>query len=195
MRKLLSVFVLSFLFICIATVVTAEKQSDEIEDAFLRLHIRADSNEKRAQEVKLKVRDVVLKNVDALLKNAKDRDTAERIVSENLDSIVNTTNQVLKNEGESYRSNAKVGKTYFPTRDYGEYALPAGEYDALILELGSGKGDNWWCVLYPSLCKGTLRIADTALTNEGVTILSSGKKVNVRFKIIELWNGLKEKFS
>jgi stage II sporulation protein R len=195
MKKLIAIFSVSFLVLCAITVITSAMDGAQIENAFLRLHIRADSNEKEAQAVKLKVRDAVLADVDNLLKGAGDKETAEKIVSDNIGSILKTADKVLAGQGFSYTAKARIGKSYFPTRDYGDYSLPAGEYDALIIELGSGKGDNWWCVLYPSLCKGTLNVSDTVLTEEGVTILSNGNKVNIRFKIIELWNGIKEKLS
>ena len=60
--------------------------------------------------------------------------------------------QVLKEQGFAYSASAEIKKESFPTRVYGEYTLPAGEYSALIIRLGSGKGDNWWCVVYPPLC-------------------------------------------
>ena len=69
-----------------------------------------------------------------------------------LKNIEEVANEVLKENGFSYGSKANVERETFPTRVYGEYVLPAGEYSALILRLGSGEGDNWWCVVYPPLC-------------------------------------------
>ena len=73
-------------------------------------------------------------------------------VSAHLDEISTLASDVLKQNGFSYGATADLTVETFPTRVYGEYVLPAGEYSALVLRLGSGKGDNWWCVVYPPLC-------------------------------------------
>jgi len=124
----------------------------EEEQPLLRLHIRAHSNAAGDQNVKLVVRDAVIAYLEKELKEVKDFETAKREVGRRVGRIQEIADAVLKNEGFSYKSAAKVANEYFPTRVYGETTVESGYYDALIIDLGSGAGDNWWCVIYPPLC-------------------------------------------
>lgn len=119
---------------------------------FLRIHIRANSNSNVDQEVKYAVRNAVSEYLTPLLVNISNKDDAEKIVSQNLSNIIMVADKVLSEKGFSYKSNARISREQFPTRYYGEYCLEEGIYDALIIELGDGTGDNWWCVIYPPLC-------------------------------------------
>ena len=128
------------------------EQSVGVEDEYLRIHIRADSNENAAQAVKYKVRDRVVEYLTPLVATYQTQAESMRGVEQKLTKISQIATQVLKEEGFSYEARAELKKETFPTRVYGEYTLPAGEYWALILYLGRGEGDNWWCVVYPPLC-------------------------------------------
>lgn len=118
----------------------------------LRLHVVANSDSAADQKVKLAVRDVILRETaaqfDAVLTEAQ----AEECVRENLDRIVAAANAELRSQGFSYSASAELGRFAFPTRVYSDRTYPAGEYRALRVILGEGKGKNWWCVLYPPLC-------------------------------------------
>ncbi len=119
----------------------------------LRLHIRANSNSDEDQAVKLKVRDEInsylAKNITATSFAAAYAEIALR-----LDKISAVADRTLKANGFYYGAHAKLDNEYFPTRVYGTTEVPAGSYDALIIELGAAAGDNWWCVVYPPLCYG-----------------------------------------
>lgn len=128
------------------------EQSTVQSEEYLRIHIRADSNENAAQAVKYKVRDRVVEYLTPLVASYQTKAQAMEGVAKNLEKIAAVATQVLREEGFAYCATAKLLREEFPTRVYGEYVLPAGEYAALILELGSGEGDNWWCVVYPPLC-------------------------------------------
>jgi stage II sporulation protein R len=119
---------------------------------YLRIHIRADSNEDKAQAVKYLVRDQVVEYLTPLVANYQTQSQAVLGIQENLENIERVATQVLTKHGFSYGASASVEQEVFPTRIYGEYTLASGEYTALIIRLGSGKGDNWWCVVYPPLC-------------------------------------------
>ena len=121
-------------------------------DDFLRMHIRADSNEESAQKVKYKVRDEVVAYLTPLVADYQTSAQAMQSIENNLTAIERVATAALSSNGFSYGAYASVKTERFPTRVYGEYTLPSGEYSALIIELGSGKGDNWWCVVYPPLC-------------------------------------------
>jgi len=117
------------------------------------LHIRANSDSEADQAVKLKVRDAVNayieKNVVKTTFAAAYADIGAR-----LDDITAAAEKTLKAEGFKYGARSKLVNEYFPTRKYGDTVVEEGYYDALIIELGSGSGANWWCVVYPPLCYG-----------------------------------------
>lgn len=119
---------------------------------YLRIHIRADSNTQEAQAVKYVVKDEIVTLLTPRLAKCADRDSALETITNALTDIEERANATLKEEGFPYFAKARVQQERFPTRKYGEYTLPAGEYTALIIELGEGAGDNWWCVVYPPLC-------------------------------------------
>lgn len=119
---------------------------------YLRIHIRADSNENQAQAVKYKVRDRVVEYLTPLVAEYESKEKAARGVRENLENIAKAATEVLREEGFNYGATAELKTESFPTRVYDGITLPAGEYTALVLNLGRGKGDNWWCVVYPPLC-------------------------------------------
>lgn len=119
---------------------------------YLRIHIRADSNDSEAQAVKYKVRDRVVEYLTPVVANCQTKGQATEKMQAVLEEIERVAEKVLKENGFSYGATAIIDEEDFPTRIYGEYVLPAGKYSALILRLGSGRGDNWWCVVYPPLC-------------------------------------------
>ncbi len=127
-------------------------QSEGIENEYLRIHIRADSNENAAQAVKYRVRDRVVEYLTPLVAEYADKQAAMQGIAKKTGEIAAVAARVLREEGFSYGATAELTQERFPTRVYGEHTLPAGEYSALIIRLGSGKGDNWWCVVYPPLC-------------------------------------------
>lgn len=153
MKKFCIIF-LSF-FIITVTVFSFSgclSASGEGRGEYLRMHIRADSNDEEAQAVKYLVRDKLVEFLTPLVAEYETQAQAVAGVEENLDGIEEAANAVLAENGFAYTANAEVRVERFPTRVYDGYTLPAGEYTALIVELGEGKGDNWWCVVYPPLC-------------------------------------------
>ena len=141
------------LIIIIATAVCALNISNaQTDNDYLRIHVRANSNDSVDQEVKYKVKDEVVKFVTPYASQCTDKQTAIKIIEGILGDIEDVCDRVLKENGFSYKSRASVRAEEFPTRVYGDLTLESGVYDALIIELGEGVGDNWWCVIYPPLC-------------------------------------------
>ena len=124
----------------------------EPDPDFLRIHIRADSDAAEAQDVKYLVKDAVVDLLAPGLASCHSKSDAIELVRDNLSEIEQTANRVLAEEGFCYEAHARVTAEEFPERTYQDLTLPSGVYDALIVELGSGKGQNWWCVVYPPLC-------------------------------------------
>ena len=153
MKNVCIIFLLSIIISLTALGFSSEfAGSNSDTSAYLRIHIRADSNEAEAQAVKYLVRDGIVEYLTPIVACSETKTAAMSGVRACLDGIEKTAEQILLAHGFSYGASAKIAKETFPTRVYENYTLPAGEYTALIVELGSGKGDNWWCVVYPPLC-------------------------------------------
>lgn len=125
----------------------AEKQSN-----YLRIHIRANSNADVDQGVKYAVKESVVAFLTPKISAVNSVEDALCIVKSELSNIEKISDEVLAINGFSYTARARVCEENFPTRSYEDVTLEAGIYDALIIELGEGVGDNWWCVVYPPLC-------------------------------------------
>ena len=124
----------------------------QTNEQFLRIHIRADSNNQADQDVKYLVKNAVVNYLAPHLANATTKDKAMQIVEGQLNSIQQVCNKTLQSNGFDYLAKVKLCKEQFPDRSYNGITLPQGVYDALIIELGSATGNNWWCVVYPPLC-------------------------------------------
>lgn len=148
MKKIFAVVlvigILGLLFFC----QTPQTENNE----YLRIHIRANSNSEIDQSVKYKVKDAVVDYLIPVLSTCNTKSQSIDAINANLNHIENVANLVLEQNGFFYKSNAKINNEEFPTRSYGDLTLESGFYDALILNLGTGSGDNWWCVVYPPLC-------------------------------------------
>lgn len=163
-----------------------------LKENILRLHILANSDSYLDQQIKLEVRDEILKRSGNLFENTNSLNDAKQIANNNLDSFEKIANDVLK--GKKYKAKAKIGKSFFETRDYDTFTLPAGIYDSLIITLGEGKGHNWWCVVYPSVCLGSSsKNLDKTVNPKSNYIATHPKKYKIRFKTVEIYEKLKKK--
>lgn len=150
MKKLSVIFILLIIVGGIVALGLTSFKSENSE--ILRIHIRANSNSNIDQTVKYKVKDAVVSAMLPILSECESKDEAEIKMQENFHIIESAANRVLAANGFSYTAKAKLCREEFPARAYGNVVYDAGFYDALILELGEAKGDNWWCVVYPPLC-------------------------------------------
>ena len=119
---------------------------------FLRIHIRANSNDSSDQTIKYSIKNEVVAVLAPILANCDTKELAYEAIRDNFDLIEKTSNKILQKNGLNYYSRAKLTNEYFPTRSYNDVVLKSGNYDALVLELGEALGNNWWCVVYPPLC-------------------------------------------
>lgn len=149
MKKILVAIVA--LVILVAVIAAVPSKSNTNAD-FLRIHIRADSNDTADQNVKYQVKSAVVDYLTPYLASATTKQQAMSVVKSHLSDIEGVCDKVLSQNGFTYKSHAKLTAEQFPDRAYGDVTLAAGVYDALIIELGSGSGNNWWCVVYPPLC-------------------------------------------
>ena len=142
----------AILCIIVALLVVVFCAPTQTNQQFLRIHIRADSNNDGDQSVKFAVKNAVVDYLSPYLANATTKQKAMQIVQSNLMGIQSVCNKTLKDNGYTYQATVKLCKEAFPDRTYNGLTLPQGVYDALIVELGSATGNNWWCVVYPPLC-------------------------------------------
>lgn len=128
------------------------ESQEDIADSLIRFHVLANSDSKQDQETKLRVRDEVLKEVVPYFEKSQSLKETRRIIKGNQENIIDIAKNVLKESGENYGVTATLGNFSFPTKYYGDFSLPAGDYEAFRIVLGEGKGSNWWCVMFPPLC-------------------------------------------
>lgn len=151
MKKTCIGFALFLIIILTMAACVITPKSDSYAE-YLRIHIRADSNGENAQAVKYKVKDAVVDYLTPFVAECDSKEKAKKMLDERLTDVKSVADKVLMEQGFDYRATVKLVAENFPTRNYGDLTLEKGYYDALIIELGSGKGDNWWCVVYPPLC-------------------------------------------
>ena len=153
MKKILAgLFIIVVVAVTVVFVTKINGATAAADTDYLRIHVRANSNGQTDQSVKYLVKDEVVKFITPYAAQCTDKAAAMQVISGILDSIEEVCDRVLKQNGFTYTSRASVRAEEFPTRVYGDLTLESGIYDALIIELGSGTGDNWWCVIYPPLC-------------------------------------------
>lgn len=173
----------------------AEDLQPQIAQKIIRFHVRANSDSREDQKIKLKVRDEVGAFLEPKLQGAKNKEDCRRIIEENMEQLVELSDKVLKKNKADYVSRARITWTKFPEKTYGDYTFPKGEYEALQIELGSGAGHNWWCVLYPNMCfRGSVyQVIDEnskqalrqVLTQEEYEEVFNGGKTQFKMKVLE----------
>lgn len=168
----------------------------ELPRDVVRLHVVANSDSQEDQAVKLEVRDAVLKEAARWYGDAATMEEASSQLCAHLQTLTQTARETLAQEGMDYSATAQMTEMYFPTRDYGEFRLPAGRYRTLRVTLGTGEGKNWWCVVFPSLCLPAADEESALMTlPEGERrALEIGDGVEVKLKAVELWEALRELF-
>ena len=172
-----------------------------VKEDVVRLHILANSNSEIDQEVKLKVRDALLETNASILSDSVTKENAKEHFESSKDILLKTAKKTLKENGFNYNVKITLQEEYFNTRSYGNLTFPAGQYTALKIVLGNGEGKNWWCVMFPPLCVPTadgLETNETTadyLTKSGEKIVNGGEKYIVKFKFLEIYEELRDKFN
>ncbi len=149
MKKIgITLILLSIITLTVTAVLGFNQNSVE----YLRIHIRANSNDAIDQNVKYQVKNAIVDYLTPIVANSSSKEQAIEKINDNKYELEKVANSMLKNAGFNYQARVAVRNELFPTRVYGDFTLEEGFYDALIVELGEAKGDNWWCVVYPPLC-------------------------------------------
>ena len=168
------------------------QQRAELEDSVLRLHIVAQSDDPADQAVKLAVRDAVVEQYGQQLAQAESREQAQEIAQTLLPAMLDTAKQTAARQGSLVPVTGEVGKFSFPAVSYEGYTLPAGEYQAVRIQLGEGTGHNWFCVLYPGVCLDSSTVLDQGMTSRQSDMLTHPEDYEIRFALLDglmaLWN-------
>ena len=194
-KMIITLSFLLFIYTSICAFSYAEYISTDISNSVFRLHVLANSDTK-----KYKVRDSLLNYMNSICNNCSNKEEAISLVEKNKDTFKQIALDTIHNEGYNYDVNINIGNFDFPTKTYGDISLPAGSYDALRVEIGEAKGQNWWCVMFPPLCfvdvssgivpDESKEFLDENLTDEEFSIVSdtSNKNIQFKFKLLEFFN-------
>jgi len=134
----------------IGTILFISKDKIVIPKEALRIRVIASTNDKKDQDIKYEVKDGIEKDIYNLLKDTKSIVEARDIIENNLDNIDNKVSNILNKYKETYKLN--YGYNYFPAKEYKGIEYEEGLYESLVVTIGEGKGDNWWCVMFPPFC-------------------------------------------
>lgn len=175
------------------------REQAALADSIIRLHVIANSDSHADQELKYQVRDRILTEAAALYQPGDDLQQVRKSMEDNLTLLAEAGREVVEEQGYDYPVSASLERTWFPTKKYTDFALPAGNYTALRIVVGEGKGENWWCVAFPPLCLGSVsETVDEAaaagnFTKDQVSLITgeSGGYV-IKFKAIEWWQTIKK---
>lgn len=198
-RNLTTAIIISIVFLLLWNISVFAYQCGEIRSDVLRLHILANSDSEEDQKLKLKVRDEILKTGYGIFNGSVCIENAVEKITPQINKIKETAEQVIKDNGYDYKVTVTLENEYFSTRVYNDsITLPAGKYLALKVIIGNGQGKNWWCVMFPALCLPAVESnqrdeIDKVLNTDEEEIILDSSKYEVRFKIVELIESLKEK--
>ena len=166
---------------------------EELRHNVLRLHIIANSDSGYDQELKLKIRDEILKNSGEIFNNSQNIDDAILVANKRKDEFTKIARNVIKENGASYEVFAEIEDSYFETREYDDFTLPAGVYKSLIIKIGKAEGKNWWCVIFPEICVSAAKKGDLTdtVSESTAAVAKNPKRYVMRFKLIEIYEGIK----
>lgn len=208
MKKILSVLILGVMCLFIvesslntrqALGVTEENVVEDISEKLIRFHVLANSDSDIDQDLKLRVKDEVLKYISPILNESQSLEESREILKREDKNIIKIAEDYIKSQGFDYTVETTLTRENFPVKEYGNIVLPQGEYEAYRILIGEGKGQNWWCVMFPPLCfidvtKGQVAYDETEEKMKDVLSEEEFKSVNkkennVKFelKVIDLF--------
>ena len=176
-----------------------DAQQSALSDKVIRLHVIANSDSDEDQALKLQVRDRILEEAADLFRQGYTVDEAAQAITEKLPELAAVGEEVVRGAGYTYPVTASLeNDVWFPTKQYTDFALPQGSYTALRVVIGEGGGKNWWCLVFPPLCLGSVtetveEAAATGTLSEDDVALMTGEDEGyvIKFKAIELWEDFK----
>jgi len=204
----LTILILSFIAIISIMTITISGEvkkidsvSENYKNKLIRFHVIANSDSDEDQELKLKVRDEIIKYLKPKLENSNSIAESEEIIKKEYSELEKISKNIISENGYNYEVKVGIEYSTFPTKQYSNVILPAGEYKALKIVIGKGQGKNWWCVMFPPLCfvdeesgvidKATDEKLKEVLTEEEYKLITQKtekdmSRVKVKFKIVEM---------
>lgn len=172
-----------------------------ISNSIFRLHVIANSDSTEDQKLKYLVRDNVLEYFNEITKDITSKEEIINIANNHLEEIENIAKRTVYQNGYDYNVKVEIGNYSFPTKSYGDIIFPPGYYDAIRIEIGKAKGQNWWCVMFPPLCfidttsgivpDESKEIIESSLTEEEYSLISEDTtSIKFKFKIVEVLQNL-----
>lgn len=168
-----------------------------IASNIIRFHVRAESDSKEDQWLKLQVKEAVLAYMSPVLSKSQSVDESRQLLYNESENIRNVAAATLRSLGDESDVNVYFENCYFPMKTYGDMTFPPGEYEAFRVDIGEAQGKNWWCVLYPPLCfvdavygevpEESKEELKGVLTEEEYSMVS-GENVKFRFKYLKIFN-------
>ena len=177
----------------------AEATSSDISKNLFRLHVIANSDSDEDQQLKYKVRDSLLDYMNNICANCTSKEEAISIAKNHIEDFKKIALNTIHENGYSYDAKVEIGNFEFPTKTYGDISLPSGNYDALKVEIGESKGQNWWCVMFPPLCfidissgivpDESKEFLQNSMSEEEYALISSedNDNLNFKFKLLEFF--------
>ncbi len=176
MRKWLSIILMTI--IVLGGFWWSEQQQTPLRDSVLRLHVIANSDSMTDQALKIEVKNKIVTTMQNEFGAAQNQQEARQLAVRNKAVLEEAARQVISDYGYSYPVQVEVGEYDFPTKTYGNFVLPQGNYEAVRVVIGAGQGQNWWCVLFPPLCL-------VSSSDQGLS-LGSAPEAEISLKCLEL---------
>lgn len=190
------------LFIAFLLTLAEGRQKDEavaarIAPEILRFHVLANSDSTEDQNLKIKVRTMLLNSIYEDLGESASLEETKSYIRSHKDSLEKEAENYMTDLGYNYPAHMELANSYFPTKTYGDMVFPCGNYEAVRVKIGEGKGRNWWCVLYPPLCfvdssyavvpDTSKKILQESIDESDYKILSKNRpKIHIRLKLADL---------
>jgi len=195
-KKKRDILTLSMLLGACLTLLTASfsafadfaEKCETVQGEVLRLHVLAHSDSAEDQQLKYDLRDFIIADTEKYFAEALTLGEALESAEINLPEIEKSAKAFITAQGYDYDVSVSLETMYFTTRIYENITMPAGEYSALRVLIGTGEGQNWWCVVFPPLCLPAVTgRQEPYFSPEASEIIETGGKVEVRFKVYEWW--------
>ena len=207
-KLFLFILPLIFIYTLICSISYVNAISTDLQKNVFRLHVIANSDSEDDQNLKLKVRDNVIKYMNTLCSKTTSKEEAIEIANAHLNEFKEIALSTIKENGYNYDVNISIDNVFFPTKTYGDISLPEGYYDALRIKIGKAEGKNWWCVMFPPLCfvdvtsgivpDDSKELLKENLSQEEYDLICNGNSedlnnsdITFKFKIVELLNNTK----
>lgn len=192
MKRIELSILLSLVFCAVVSLLSFDGECGAVRDNVLRLRVVANSDALEDQELKLRVRDRLLELSAEELSGCENMDEARAVAQSMLLELTAAAENEIKVSGYDYSVNVTLDRSFFETRDYGAYTMPAGTYDCVKVEIGRAEGRNWWCVMFPALCVPDKEAGErfAKLLDEGQIEIIKNEGFDVRFKCVEWYEGI-----